>query len=482
MARRPVTDPAPPTPADQIQWNEVQRLVRSGFGAFQVARFLVGTVVDRDAAAAWLSTIAPIVAYGPPPPDGAGPDDGFDAAVAGGGPDREGTVQVALTAAGLLALGVEQGELRTMSRPFVEGMCTPHRQRILGDRGESAPGRWIWGGPGGPEPHVLLLSYAKEGDADDHAMFATGSGIAEVFDETTILPTSKREPFGFVDGIARLLLAKTPAAEDASDPIKRYSVVQPGEVVLGAVDEGEVAPPEPAPLARNGSYLVVRQLRQHVDRFHAYLHQASVGDDDLARQIAAKMVGRHQDGTPLVASPAGPDDDSFGFAGVDGTICPLGAHIRRANPRDDDRTTLESSKRHRILRRGRPYGVDADGEPTKPDGRRGLLFAALNADLERQFEFIQHNWLNNQTFDRNGEVDPLSGTQLGTGQTFTYAFPDDTVRRRLRDLPEFVTVEGGAYFLLPSRTALAAIVATATSSTSSTSGAAGAQPPGIDSL
>jgi Dyp-type peroxidase family len=417
------------------------------------ARFLVGTVVDPPAAAAWLAATAPLVAFGPPPPGSSG----ADAAVAGDDPAD--ALQVAFTAAGLRVLGVAEDELTTMSRPFIEGMCTAHRQRILGDRGESDPTGWRWGGPTRPEPHVLVLSYAAAGVPSDHAMAAPGSGIELVLDETTTLPSSNREPFGFVDGIARLRLAGTERPSD--DKPSPFQVVKPGEVVLGAVDEGEVDPPPPAPLARNGSYLVLRQLRQHVERFREYLEQVSGGDDELADQIAAKMVGRQRDGTPLVASPTGPDDDSFGFAGVDGKLCPLGAHIRRANPRDDDRTTLESTKRHRILRRGRPYGVDADGLPTEPDGRRGLLFAALNADLERQFEFIQHNWLNNQTFDRNGEVDPLSGTQLGTGRTFTFHLEGDHVRRRLRDLPEFVTVEGGAYFLLPSRTALATIVATA---------------------
>ena len=308
-----------------------------------------------------------------------------------------------------------------------------------------------------------MLSYAPSGVPDDHGIAAPGSGFEVVLDETTTTPASSKEPFGFVDGISRLRLAGVPAADRASEAARRFSVVQPGEVIVGAIDEGEVDPPPPAPLARNGTYVVVRQLRQHVDRFDEYLADVSGGDRDLAERIAAKMVGRNRDGSSLVPGPGGPDDDgnSFGFAGVDGRACPLGAHIRRANPRDDDRTTLESSRRHRILRRGRPYGVDADGAPTDREGRRGLFFVALNADLERQFEFIQHNWLNNQTFDRNGEVDPLSGTQLGTGRTFT--MPDEPVRRRVAHLPEFVTVEGGAYFLLPSRTALAAIAATAAS-------------------
>ena len=39
---------------------------------------------------------------------------------------------------------------------------TEHRQRILGDSGESSPSEWRWGGPGNPEPHVLLMLYAGD--------------------------------------------------------------------------------------------------------------------------------------------------------------------------------------------------------------------------------------------------------------------------------------------------------------------------------
>ena len=444
-----------PVPADQVDWAEIQRLVRSGYPKLAVARFLVGTIVDVPLAASWLRSVEPVVTFG----DGAAPGSGED-------DESEGlafptALNVALSSAALRLFGVPEADLATMSRPFVEGMCTPHRQRILGDRGESDPADWDWGGPTKAVVHVLALSYAPAGVPDDHGIFAPGSGIEQVLDETTTVPDSRQEPFGFVDGISKVRLAGTPAAARGSERARLYSVVQPGEVVVGAVDEGEVAPPAPAPLAFNGSYLVLRQLRQHVDRFEDYLAEVSGGDPSQAEVVAAKMVGRQRDGTPLVPHGTADDDEgnAFGFAKVDGSQCPLGAHIRRANPRDDDRTTLESTRRHRILRRGRPFGVAADGTPTKPDGHRGLLFIALNADIERQFEFVQHNWLNNQTFDRNGEVDPLSGTQADTGKTFT--MPADPVRRRVRHLPEFVTVDGGAYFLLPSRAALSAILATA---------------------
>ena len=86
--------------------------------------------------------------------------------------------------------------------------------------------------------------------------------------------------------------------------------------------------------------------------------------------LAAKIVGRWRDGTPLVRSPDQPEPalaadpaaiNDFSYADdPDGLRCPIGAHIRRANPRDargffDGRL----SNRHRIIRRGRTYGAAA---------------------------------------------------------------------------------------------------------------------------
>src|SRR5262249_59923590 len=68
-------------------------------------------------------------------------------------------------------------------------------------------------------------------------------------------------------------------------------------------------------------------------------------------------------------------------------------------------------------------------------------------------EFVQHTWLNNPNF--NGlydDTDPLAGSRDGRGATFTA--PRRPVRRRYRGLPQFVRTRGGAYFFLPSISAL----------------------------
>jgi deferrochelatase/peroxidase EfeB len=84
---------------------------------------------------------------------------------------------------------------------------------------------------------------------------------------------------------------------------------------------------------------------------------------------------------------------------------------------------------------------------------RGLFFMCLNANLARQFEFIQHTWINNPKFAGLYEdPDPITATGPGRGRTFR--IPEVPVRRRIYEIPTFVTVRGGAYFFLPGIRAL----------------------------
>jgi deferrochelatase/peroxidase EfeB len=173
---------------------------------------------------------------------------------------------------------------------------------------------------------------------------------------------------------------------------------------------------------------------------------------------------------------------------VAGTACPFGAHIRRANPRNADipggpqgwfkhlirilgfgnknvRADLISSTRfHRILRRGREYGEklspdDALQTGPKNDSERGLQFLAVNANIQRQFEFVQNAWIMRTKFDgMTEESDPLLGNREpvpGCPFTNTFSLPQDQrVRQRIMDVPQFITVVGGAYFFLPSMRAI----------------------------
>jgi len=191
-------------------------------------------------------------------------------------------------------------------------------------------------------------------------------------------------------------------------------------------------------------------------------------DPEERVRLAARIVGRWPDGEPLVLAPDGPTDaqrpsDEFRYHDLDpdGLRCPLGAHIRRAHPRDmldpdpGSERSIAIDKRHRLLRRGRGYGVPISAASALDggggdDGERGLHFICMCANIARQFEFVQHTWLNSPKFHGlYDDADPLVGP---AGRSLTLqATP---VSRRVKDLPSFVGVRGGAYFFLPGVRAL----------------------------
>ncbi|HOZ52600.1 MAG TPA: Dyp-type peroxidase, partial [Chitinophagaceae bacterium] len=139
-------------------------------------------------------------------------------------------------------------------------------------------------------------------------------------------------------------------------------------------------------------------------------------------------------------------------------------HIRRTNPRDafeDNKAKLSSklTNKHRIIRRGRSYGEAIDAGPNnyKTKDEVGLHFICVNANIENQFEFIQRTWSNNPSFQNlYNEPDPLTGTQENIDKSLTQNFTvqDYPTNRCIQNLPQFVTIRGGAYFFLPSMSAI----------------------------
>ena len=391
-------------------------------------------------------------------------------------------VQVAFTASGLRWLGLPDRVVAGFPAEFTEGMTNANRSRFLGDVGESDPRHWGWGSPGQPQVDGIVMLYATdqgllEGQQRELISRLADDGITGV----TELPALERgefEPFGFHDGISQPVVAGLPKAGGARQAVAAGEFVLGYPNARGQVPDSPLLPasddpmrlllPDPAgtgavDLGRNGSYLVFRQLEQDVNGFWRFLDEATRRADGLedpaARvALAAKMVGRWPGGAPLVKAPgqdvpALSDDNDFTYRGdLPGMACPVGAHIRRANPRDslpsDLATSLATSGLHRLLRRGRSYGPAAGG----PAGT-GLYFMCLAANVSRQFEFVQHTWLNNATF--NGlydDADPLTGGRCSASAAFTVqARP---VRRRYQGLPQFVRTRGGAYFFLPGISAL----------------------------
>ncbi|MBS1799081.1 MAG: peroxidase [Acidobacteria bacterium] len=269
-------------------------------------------------------------------------------------------------------------------------------------------------------------------------------------------------------------------------------------------------------LGRNGTYLVMRQLDQDVHGFWQFLNEQTGGDSDHAQKLAELFVGRRMSGESLPpqsnepiegVGPAADDirRNQFTFdSDPQGVLCPFGSHIRRANPRNIDLPSdtprgalgrlsrilalnrvlskdpaplhfdrVASTRFHRLIRRGREYGPPLTQDqrkaaPIPNEPASGLHFICLNANIGRQFEFIQGSWLQSTTFDGlRDEDDPLVGIrQTAAGcPASRFSLPTDAgLRQQIHNIPRFVTVRGGAYFFLPGIRALRYIARVGTSS------------------
>ena len=387
------------------------------------------------------------------------------------------TLNIALTRSGLEALGVPQALIATFGDEFRQGMAG--RARQLGD---GDPERWD-GALGTGRAHVLVTINARSTEELEEALAELRrglEGVRIVYEQLTELLAGAREHFGFADGFAQ------PALEGSSEERTRgggvperdghWRPLEPGEFILGHPDEETRADPRhrlpsaPAdPLGRNGTYMVWRKLHQDVALFRRALHQnAHRYEDGDEEKLAAKVVGRWRDATPLVLSPDAPEvgfeagargsnDFRYADGDPDGRRCPLGAHIRRANPRDALDPEARLSFRHRMIRRGMPYGPPLPAEASRDDGEeRGLVFVCLVASIARQFESVQVQWLNDGNFFHLGrDKDFLMGDPAGTGKMTVQGDPPFF----LAPQGPFVTMRGGEYMFVPGIAALTAIAA-----------------------
>jgi deferrochelatase/peroxidase EfeB len=487
-----------------VDFADIQGLVRFGYGALTEASFLLLRISDAAAARAWLGS-API----------------SNAVELPAAPAT--ALQVAFTYEGLLALDVSEDVLAGFSAEFCSGMSgDENRSRRLGDVAQNAPQYWQWGGPD-KVPHLAVLLYARENQLASWSQTIRGPHWDTAFELLECLPTSNLfgvEPFGFTDGISQPTVDWKQQRQVKDDQLEYGNLVSLGEFLLGypneygkytdrpllpaTTDNASVLPaaedvPGLRDLGRNGTYLVLRQLKQDVRGFWQFANKQAGPDPQARQQLAESMVGRTLEGKPLASlcdQPiAGVDADDvplnqFTFdSDAEGLRCPFGAHIRRANPRTNDlpgasntlfsklehmlgfgekasfgNDVIASTRFHRLLRRGREYGpglpVEEALQPAPPnDIERGIHFISLGANISRQFEFVQGAWLMSSKFGGlTGESDPLLGNREpipGCPITNTFSLSrENGMDCRLSGIPQFITVRGGAYFFLPSLSAL----------------------------
>ncbi len=462
--------------------HDIQAVLGSGFAPLRHCTFWLLRVECCDRATAWLDRILTERRVKAVSDLRASWD------VAQKSVEHDEIVTLAFSFHGLTALGLVPCEEFPFPSTFVAGMAQTSATADTAAASWRAD-NWRWGDTRERGAHLLVAHYRKEaGNASgpispgelERSGFSVVARVEAVSDYVQavmhngqpILTTT--EAFGFRDGIAQPVIAglrrseAETAARRAAGERFEDRVVAAGEFILGYQNEyGELSycpnvkdwpgtkPVGPySRFAMNGSYLAVQQIVQDASRLRE--DEQRFPSPPGAPSLAERMLGRRRDGRPLVQCPVAPSEpDAFRYRvdDYDGLQCPRGAHIRRANPRDmlgwDVESGIAASKLHRLLRRGRSYEATAEF-------REGLFFMALNADFERQFEFVEQRWIDNRRFgDLEGEDD------LTSDRPPPHAFTSQELPtgRRFEDLGQYVDSIGGGYFFVPGLAALRFIAA-----------------------
>jgi deferrochelatase/peroxidase EfeB len=420
---------------------------------------------------------------------------------------------VAFTYQGLKRLELPRASLNGFPSEFIMGMKP--RKKILGDDGPSDPEHWdpIWRNE--KDIHVLVSLNGQSLAGLDQAwqwllgMVEASAGAVLVlkghrgengaedlpYQEASAVfengVATSKEHFGYTDGIGDPVFEGLPEQAyrvhgRGKQTRKGWAPLATGEFLLGHTDEAREYPRAPAPLllARNGTFMVYRKLHENVGSFNRYLDQESKTYPGGRELLAAKFVGRWRDnGAPLAHAPDERTkkewDQRFARAGEEerdrmlsdwtynddkvGAKCPFSSHMRRINPRGSLELTKDAfdtpgalANRRRVIRRGLPYGGVKD--PARDDGNHGIIIMMLNADIARQFEFVQQQWINyGNDFHAANDKEIILGNHcpMQPSKAVLPVPPDsDQPPYFLRNIPRLVETRGGEYFFIPSMTAL----------------------------
>jgi len=395
-------------------------------------------------------------------------------------------LNVGITWPGLIALEIKD-RVPTLSfksfSAFVAGAAD--RAGLVGDTGASAPQNWI-GDFGKGSDHVLVTLHAISPDSmkfySDRlvGMFCEGDSFREIWRTDGMawieMKDGKPEftskvPFGYTDGISMTTIRGGPERY----PLDHQQPCEPWLFVLQ--DEAEnYFVPQPPELGRNGSFAVFKMIMTDVVGFENFLQ--SNKDHIDPELLAAKICGRWRNGVPLALSP---ETDSppggiplqqlndYEYVNADGSgdpkglRCPVGAHMRRINPRGQPVTGQGqpggSNNTHRLIRRGMPYGPNYDPKLPYDDIERGLLGYFINSSIENQYEFVLGHWVNDSEFAGAVRLppksrDPMIGTQDPAESIFVIPQANGAPSIKVTGFSTFTTTKAAAYCFLPSITAI----------------------------
>ncbi len=549
------TNPVTPEASDEpvLELEDIQGNIVTGFNKDHVELIFL-CINDAAAAKRWLAHVGPAIASA---------DEvvafnrlykqtrsarGFEGAI------KSTWINIAFSCKGLVQLNEDATALADAS--FQAGLAA--RSQQLNDPTDGSEGdasRWRVGGIGNEADIVMLVAsddpydllatvehieesiYAMTGDGLDPLR----SGVSVLYKQrggTQLGALAGHEHFGWLDGVSqpglRGRLSAQPGdvltpRQHSTDPDQGkpgQDLLWPGEFIFGYPGQKPEGPgtdagpdsltrqdgsPAAPDWARNGSYLVIRRLRQDVGGFHAFLKDQADrrGGEVSPEAVGSRLVGRWPSGAPVMRAATSDDDllghddcanNNFEFQAAtepsvgdaadvcndetfpaspgdaEGLLCPFGAHIRKSYPRDDvvlpaspdpygtQRTSTlgeDDTQTHRLLRRGIPYGPSSRSTPHTPASDdaadRGLLFMAYMTSIEDQFEFVMQNWVNAMEFKEPGTgVDPILGQAAGTdrSRSIMTAMPGDAVTSEMSLPKDWVIPTGGGYFFAPSMSAL----------------------------
>lgn len=419
---------APPKPSDNLQG-----LIARGYTHPASCHLLFAFGGSRSAAAAFLRALMPYVQSG-----------------AWGSEKPEKMLNIALSYSGIAtASNLTPSDLKGFPSRFKDGPTAKDAQLALGDRGDSEFPNW-WGGAF-TNAVIDCVVHAYALTADVLAAFvatiaaaAASAGVRELYRiEQQYLPDDLIH-FGYRDGISEPDLGwptEWPPAGTYTDPgtLNNFVIGYPGSAFSPGPSAGNAGA-----FAKDGCYLAFRVISQDTAGFEKFLEDNSPNDKEL---LAAKVMGRWRNGSPLILSPDAPSDatrDStvYSYADDAGKICPYSAHTRVANPRDQQIDSVDAPV-PRLIRRGVVYGSP------EGTGDRGLVGLFLCGSLAGQFELIC-SWINTNNFSDVfspgfNTQDAMAANRLQPGA--------DTSFMNL-PLRQFLTTRGTAYCLLPSMTTL----------------------------
>ncbi|MEU4796727.1 peroxidase [Streptomyces sp. NPDC023327] len=369
-----------------------------------------------------------------------------------------------LTYAGLKALHLSADTLASFPEAFRQGMAARAESK-LGDTGPSAPAHW-------EEPfgtgqiHVTVTMYVADQTTRRQRLEEGLRQLHEELPGITLLgrgdfaqPPNGRTHLGYVDGISQ---PNIQGSGIRSLPGQGPPIAA-GEFVLGYPAKAGTPLPMPHPhvLGRNSTYACFR--KQHIDvaAFRRFL--TNNADSEHERDLlAAKMMGRWPSGAPLVLTPQADNpalardrqrNNDFDYStDPRGRACPLGAHIRRVNPRNACLEVLTDVDIHRLIRRGTVYGPPLPKGVCEDDGAdRGIYSIFLSARAPDTFEFVKKEWVEDGNFlSLDEEKDPVAGDN----HDGTFTIPRHPFPKKLEGLTRFTRTLGGEYCFVPSLPAL----------------------------